>query len=66
MAEPTETEAIKLRSVTLATYREWANSTGRSLTGLVDKVLTEAAMHYIDGGIAVINRVEKVRKEKTK
>ncbi len=47
--EKDERESVKVRSVTMAVLREWADATDKSVSGLCTDILTSAAGHYMDG-----------------
>lgn len=42
-------ESVRLSKILLETYREWAAATGRTLSGTIERVLHDAAQHYMEG-----------------
>ena len=47
-----EMESVKLRTSTMGIIREWAEASGRTVSGLASDILDEAASHYMDGTLA--------------
>ncbi len=54
-------ESIRIRSETIAIYRAWAENTGRSVVGLIELVLMQAAQHYLDGLNPTLHESNKQR-----
>ncbi len=42
-------ESVKVRVATMGIVREWAEASGRTVSGLVNEILGAAASHYLDG-----------------
>jgi hypothetical protein len=55
-----EKETVKLSGSVLEIYREWATRSGRTLSGLIEKVLSDAAAHYRDGTVAGLDRAAEI------
>lgn len=58
-----KSENVKIPQATLEIYREWADATGRSLGGLCNQVLIDAARHFLDGCKGGLNMMSKAKKE---